>query len=244
MSEMVLTREEKEKLLLDLYYNKGYTYRQITTELKMSPNQIRDIIRRHEEKDNAIASRKKELSLSSKAYKLYSKGKNRAQVAIMLNIPEAQATQFHFEYFRLTGQDELISLYARTKGKLSSLLKLFDELAVNRGMSIEQIANVVEISLDKLPNMERLYDHAKREAERLVEKRDYLLFNINSLKKELAEEEKRQRRMLALPSYNNYYDNDKGGREFPTATSSHYNYDRRPLSFMLPESPPPPELAD
>ena len=53
----------------------------------MSPNQIRDIIRRHEEKDNAIASRKRELSLSSKAYKLYSK--------------------FYFEYFRLTGQDEL-----------------------------------------------------------------------------------------------------------------------------------------
>ena len=210
----------------------------------MSPNQIRDIIRRHEEKDNAIANRKRELSLSSKAYKLYSKGKNRAQVAIMLNIPEPQATQFYFEYFRLTGQDELISLYARTKGKLSSLLKLFDELAVNRGMSIEQIANVVEISLHKLPNMESLYDRAKREVERLEEKRDYLLFNISSLKKELAEEEKRQRRMLALPSYNNYYDNDKGGREFPTATSSHYNYDRRPLSFMLPESPPPPELAD
>jgi cytidylate kinase len=241
---MVLSREEKEKLVLDLYYNKGYTYRQITKELKMSPNQIRDIIRRHEEKDNAIANRKRELSLSSKAYKLYSKGKNRAQVAIMLDIPEPQATQFHFEYFRLTGQDELISLYARTKGKLSSLLKLFDELARNRGMSIEQIANVVEISLHKLPNMESLYDQAKREVERLVEKRDYLLFNINSLKKELAEEEKRQRRMLALPSYNNYYDNDKGGREFPTATSSHYNYDRRLLSFMLPESPPPPELAD
>ena len=202
------------------------------------------MIRRHEEKNNAISNRKKELSLSSKAYKLYSKGKNSVQVAIMLNIPEAQATQFRFEYFRLTGQDELISLYARTKGKLSSLLKLFDELAVNRGMSIEQIANVVEISLHRLPNMESLYDQAKREVERLVEKRDYLLFNINSLKKELAEEEKRQRRMLALPSYNNYYDNDKGGREFPTATSSHYNYDRRPLLFMLPESPPPPELAD
>jgi predicted DNA-binding protein YlxM (UPF0122 family) len=241
---MVLSREEKEKLLLDLYYNKGYTYRQITTELKMSPNQIRDIIRRHEEKDNAIANRKRELSLSSKAYKPYSKGKNRAQVAIMLDIPEAQATQFHFEYFRLTGQDELISLYARTKGKLSSLLKLFDELAVNRGMSIEHIANVVEISLHKLPYMESLHDQVKREVDRLEEKRDYMLFNINSLKKELAEEEKRQRRMFALPSYNNYYDNDKGGREFPTATSSHYNYDRRPLSFMLPESPPPPELAD
>ena len=74
----------------------------------------------------------------------------------MLDIPEPQATQFHLEYFRLTGQDELISLYARTKGKLSSLLKLFDELARNRGMSIEQIANVVETSLHKLPNMESL----------------------------------------------------------------------------------------
>lgn len=228
---MVLKREEKEKLLLDLYYNKGYTYRQITNELKMSPNQIRDIIRRHEEKDNAIASRKRELSLSSKAYKLYSKGKNRV----------------HFEYFRLTGQDELISLYARTKGKLSSLLKLFDELALKREMSIEHIANVVEISLHKLPYIESLHDQAKREVDRLEEKRDYMLFNINTLEKELVqlkEEEKRQRRMFALPSYNNYYDDDKGGREFPTATSSHYNYDRRPLSFMLPESPPPPELAD
>ena len=168
-------------------------------------------------------------------------------MAIKLDIPEVQATQFRFEYFRLTGQDELISLYARTKGKLSSLLKLFDELAVNRGMSIEHIANVVEISLHKLPYKESLYDQVKREVDRLEEKRDYMLLNINSLKKELVqlkEEEKRQRRMFALPSYNNYYDNDKGRREFPTATSFHYNYDRRPLSFMLPESPPPPELAD
>ena len=80
----------------------------------------------------------------------------------MLNIPEAQATQFHFEYFRLTGQDELISLHARTKGKLSSLLKLFDELALKREMSIEHIANVVEISLHKLPYMESLHDQVKR----------------------------------------------------------------------------------
>jgi DNA-directed RNA polymerase specialized sigma subunit len=45
---MVLSREEKEKLVLDLYYNKGYTYRQIAKELRMSPNQLRDIIRRQE----------------------------------------------------------------------------------------------------------------------------------------------------------------------------------------------------
>ncbi len=65
---MVLSREEKEKMILDLYYNKGYTYKQLTTELKMSPNQISKIIKRHEEKNDAIANKKKKLSLSSQAY--------------------------------------------------------------------------------------------------------------------------------------------------------------------------------
>jgi DNA-directed RNA polymerase specialized sigma subunit len=40
--KMVLSREEKERMVLELYYNKGYTYRQITKELRMSPNQMRD----------------------------------------------------------------------------------------------------------------------------------------------------------------------------------------------------------
>jgi Mor family transcriptional regulator len=75
---MVLSREEKEKMVLDLYYNKGYTYKQLTRELRMSPNQIREIIKRDEEKknDDAIVNKKKELSLSSKAYKLFYEGKN------------------------------------------------------------------------------------------------------------------------------------------------------------------------
>ena len=30
--KMVLSREEKEKMVLDLYYNKGYTYKQLTRE--------------------------------------------------------------------------------------------------------------------------------------------------------------------------------------------------------------------
>ena len=73
---MVLSREEKEKMVLDLYYNKGYTYKRLTRELRMSPNQIREVIKRHEEKNDAIASKKKMLSLSSQAYKLFSEGKN------------------------------------------------------------------------------------------------------------------------------------------------------------------------
>jgi Mor family transcriptional regulator len=58
----------KEKMVLDLYYNRGYTYKQLTRELRMSPNQLREIIKRHEENNDAIANKKKMLSLSSQAY--------------------------------------------------------------------------------------------------------------------------------------------------------------------------------
>src|SRR5918999_6365159 len=109
---MNLSREEKEELVLELYYEKDYTYRQIAKELHMSPNQIQDIIKRHEEKTNAKANKKKELSLSSKAYKLFSKGKTNMEVAITLDIPQVQVAQFYLQYLKLRGQDKLVILHS------------------------------------------------------------------------------------------------------------------------------------
>jgi predicted DNA-binding protein YlxM (UPF0122 family) len=152
---MVLSREEKEKRVLDLYYNKGYTYREIARELRMSPNQIREIIKRHEEKNDAIANKKKMLSLSSQAYKLFSEGKNNVQVAIKLDLPQEQITQYRTEYWRLQNQDEFESLYMLTKGKVSVLWRIYKELIVIGGMSIEQVASV--ISTGRMYQLSRLY---------------------------------------------------------------------------------------
>jgi len=155
---MVLSREEKEKVVLDLYYTKGYTYKQLTKELRLSPNQLREIIKRHEEKNDAIANEKKELSLSSKDYKLFYEGRTNVQVAIKLDIPQAQVTQFRLEYWRLQDQDKLESLYTVTKGKASRLWKLYRELVIQRGMSFEAVANAVDIDLNRLPDMEALLE--------------------------------------------------------------------------------------
>src|ERR671911_146940 len=139
-------------MVLDLYYTKGYTHKQLTRELRMSPNQLREIIKRHEEKnDDAIANKKKELSLSSKAYKLFYEGKTNVEVAIKLDLPQDQVTQFRLEYWRLQDQDKLESLYMVIKGKASRLWKLYKELVINRGMSIEAVAKVVDIALNRLP---------------------------------------------------------------------------------------------
>ena len=220
-------REKKEKLVIELYYNRGYTYRQITKELRMSPNQISDIIKKHEEKSNAIANKKKQLSLSSKAYKLYSKGKTEVEVAIKLDIPQAHATQFHLEYLKLKGLDDFESLYVRTRGKLFPLCKLYEELVVKRGMSIEEVANSVDIALNRLPYMEGLFEIAKREAVRMQEKRNYFSMDKISLRKELIElEVEKRRRELALSSNHYPYYGDR--ENSATEASSLYSDRRRP----------------
>jgi transposase len=222
-----LSREEKEKLVIELYYTKGYTYKQITKELRMSPNQIRDIIKKHEEKSNAIANKKKQLSLSSKAYKLYSKGKNEVEVAIKLDIPQAHATQFHLEYWKLKRLDVLESLYVRTRDKLFSLCKLYEELVVKRGMSIEQVANIVDIALYRLPHIEGLFEKAKMEADRMQEKRDYLLKDVISLRKqqlELEDANRRRRLVLSSNHYPYYGDRENSAMDVSSLYSDH----RRP----------------
>ena len=196
---MSTNREEKEKHVLDLHYNKGYTYRDIAKELRMSPNQITDIIKRHEEKDNAIANKKKHLSLSSKAYKMFSEGKTNVEVAIKLNTPQNQVTQFRMEYWRLQDQDDLESLHIVTKGKARRLWKLYQELIIKRGMSLEAITNVIDIALNRLPDMEHLLDQAIRSAARKQEKVEYLEKRIRTLE----EEEEKKKRMITLPS--SYY---------------------------------------
>jgi transposase len=222
---MSTNREEKEKHVLDLHYNKGYTYRDIAKELRMSPNQITDIIKRHEEKDNAIANKKKHLSLSSKAYKMFSEGKTNVEVAIKLNTPQNQVTQFRMEYWRLQDQDDLESLHIVTKGKAGHLWKLYRELVIKRGMSYEKIANLVDIALNELPDMESLLEQTTRAAAMKEVDLEHLESRIHTLE----EEEKKRKRMVTL-SYHNYYYVDN--RENPTMKAFLPILDN-PLSYRI-----------
>jgi predicted DNA-binding protein YlxM (UPF0122 family) len=199
---MTLSRGEKENLVLELYYERGYTYRLIAKELRMSPNQIHDIIRRHEEKNNAKANKKKELSLSSKAYKLFSKGKSSLEVAIMLDIPQTQVTELHLQYRKLIGQDKLVILHSLLGDRIFSFFKLYKELIIIREMSIEMVISLIETDLDKLPYVEVHYEQVKQAADRQQERLDYLENRIHTLKKEKS-------RIVVLPSSSYHYVNDR-----------------------------------
>jgi hypothetical protein len=128
---------------------------------------------------------------------LFSEGKTNVQVAIKLDLPQEQITQFRLEYWRLQNQDKLESLYIVTKGKVSRLWKLYKKLIIERGMSIEAVANVVDIALNRLPDMEALLDETIKAVARKQAKVDYLEERMCYLE----EEEKRKEEETELLLY-------------------------------------------
>jgi DNA-directed RNA polymerase specialized sigma subunit len=60
----ILTRQERERLVLNLYYNQGKTYREISKELRISPHDIGFIL-------NKVVEEKEESRRRNKTRRLY-----------------------------------------------------------------------------------------------------------------------------------------------------------------------------
>jgi DNA-binding CsgD family transcriptional regulator len=95
---MVLTREEKRRLVLDLY-NQGRTYREIAKEARISPRDIGHILRKTEQnnqrpqqEDSGRNDGKaaEPLDKTTQAYRLFSEGKTPIEVAIELGLDRSE----------------------------------------------------------------------------------------------------------------------------------------------------------
>ena len=80
---MFISKEEKERRIIDRYYNQGKTTREIVKELRVSPNYVNAVIKKHEEEENAAAVSKikheqqeDKISKQVAAYKLFLKARN------------------------------------------------------------------------------------------------------------------------------------------------------------------------
>jgi transposase len=163
----ILTRQEKERLVLDLYYNQGKTMREIAKIERISIRDISAIIKEEVARRQKHKDQQQQVETSGKAYELFSKRYTPLQVAIELNIRQSEATKYYREYWKLRGLDKLNSIYKEINGKLWTFLKLYNQLIKKRRMNIEQVVNAVEIAIHKLPYMETLYIQAKDQAEKM-----------------------------------------------------------------------------
>jgi transposase/DNA-binding protein YbaB len=166
---MFLSREEKERRVIDLY-SQGKTTREIIKELRVSPNYVSVILKKEEEKNNSIVTNNQQQSssvLATKVYELFSKGNTPLQVSIALNIKQSDVAKYFREYWKLQGLHKLNFIYVKTNGKIWPVWKLYQRLVKKKCVSIEQVVNVVEIAIHRLPYMENLYQQSKDQAEKM-----------------------------------------------------------------------------
>jgi septal ring factor EnvC (AmiA/AmiB activator) len=89
------------------------------------------------------------------------------------------------EYWKLKRLHVLNSIYKETNGKVGLFLKLY-RLMKEKGMSIDQVVNAVEIAIHKLPYMESLYGQVKDQVERMQHIRQGLVNHITVLERKIS----------------------------------------------------------
>jgi hypothetical protein len=168
----ILTRQERERHVLDLYYNQGKTYREISKEARISPRDIGVILNKAvKEKAEGIKQQdeakknqleEQQLSLSAQAYKLFSNRKTPLEVAIALNLKESEATNFYKEYWKLKRLNNLNMVYEELRGDIEYFLKLH-KLSKAKGMGVKQVVNLLTIANNDLPAFEKRFKRLRND---------------------------------------------------------------------------------
>jgi transposase len=149
-SNLVLSKKEREKRVLDLHFNQNKNYRQIAKEMKMSLRDIGEIVNRAKQEKE----RQEHKSLSVQAYDKFSKGKTPLEVAIILNIGQAQTTQYYAEYLKLSGLEYMTKTYLEFKGDSWYVVQLCKAAKIG----VSQLINLLRIANNYLPLVQRRYE--------------------------------------------------------------------------------------
>ena len=186
---MYLSKGEKERRIIDLYYNQGKTSREIVEELRVSPNNVSAALKKHEEEENAAAVSKTKhkeqedkISRQVAAYKQFSEGKNLIQVAIDLKLSEEEVTQFNIGFMNLKRLYKFGIIYEEHKGRIPHLLKLCSE-AEKEGISTEQLVKLAKLVDENNPVG----------LSQLEKQRQWYLSELREMETERREREKERR---------------------------------------------------
>ncbi|MFZ0326099.1 MAG: hypothetical protein WAL66_02240, partial [Nitrososphaeraceae archaeon] len=201
-SDRVLSRKEREELVLELYFKQNKTYPQIAKIARMSPRDIKPII----DKACLEKERKDHKSLAVQAYELFSNGKTPLQVTIDLNIGEAQATQHYAEYLRLVQLDDVTQLCLDLKGDIANFVFLCKQAKAAK-IGGQQVINILKIANNYLPSVQYMYEAlqkqnsnlesnistATRELQFLTDQISFMSNKLDELRKECENEKSKAR---------------------------------------------------
>jgi transposase len=160
----VLTRQEKEKLVIDLY-NQGMSIREISKQARMSFRDIGTILKKASG-ENEGGQDIKQLSPSTQAYRLFSKSKTTLEVAIELDLTASETAKFYREYLNLKQMNDLRMIYEELGDDILHFLKLY-RLSKDARMNTEHVVTLLQITNEYLPVLEMKHNKLKKEIDSL-----------------------------------------------------------------------------
>jgi hypothetical protein len=163
-----LTRQAKEMLVLDLYYNQDKTYRQIAKEAKICPRDIKTIVDKKVKETELGQS----ISVSSQAFSLFIQGKTPLQVAITLNLNESEVHELYKQYLNLQQLHDLCQIYEKVKDGIGLFVELY-RLIQASGIDLNHVKRLLEVANGELPKVEETYKNLHKDVMNLnLKKRD------------------------------------------------------------------------
>ena len=106
---MIISSKEKEKRVLE-WLDQNKSYREIQDRLHISSRDISFIAKKAKAKKDKEEEKKRQTSITSKAYKLYTKGKSLLYVATTLGIEAPEARKIYMDYLDLKGCHHLVEV--------------------------------------------------------------------------------------------------------------------------------------
>jgi hypothetical protein len=201
---MVLARQEKEKLILDLY-NQGKTYKQIAQTARVSPRDIKPVLEKAEkerEKELGINTQEetngstgnqnhtqKKTSISSQAYRLFSEGKTLLDVAIELNIKQPEATKYYIQYWKLRELHNLNLVYEEIRDNIVHFVQYYRKMNA-ACIGVEQAIRLTKIANNDLPALEQKYQKLKKDVYSLESRKFEEHRTLNDLQDQIASSER------------------------------------------------------
>jgi DNA-binding CsgD family transcriptional regulator len=183
---MFLSKEEKERRSIDLYYNQGKTTREIAEIERMSIRDISAILKDEESRRAKHKDQENKTSKEVASIKLFSEGKNTIEVTIELKLSAEEVTQFYKGYLKLKGLNKFGIIYEENKGRIPRLLKLCSE-AEKEGVSIGQLVKLSELANENNPVG----------LSQLEKQRQWYLSELSGMEIQRREREKEIREMAA-----------------------------------------------
>ncbi|MER5174415.1 MAG: hypothetical protein ABJB76_02145 [Candidatus Nitrosocosmicus sp.] len=188
MSSLLVSRKEKEKLVLKLAAE-GKTTREIAKIVHISLKDIGKIIRKatgdyeelqKEEKEKEKQKQLKSLSVYAKAFQMFKDKKSLAEVVIELDVEARVVLSFYNDYLNLARMNHLVGIYQDLKDDFSLFFHLYKRIK-KEGLTKQEITALLE-NQNKLSELEERVTFYNEHIQGQITQKTILEKEINGLR--------------------------------------------------------------